>query len=307
MKSMTGYAYSESFINNAAASAADSASASASASVEIKGYNNRFLEVSVTFPYPAAALEGKVKEAVSLKCARGKVEVLIRTESLNSGFALTVNKDAALAYNNAWKSLSELFKSNDNTCKEKLNITELMKMPGVIELKQNAPDTDNFWREIEPLFIETIDKFDRDRKREGAHTEADILIFLSHIEESAKMIAKIAPAEEENMHNEVKAKLNEISGNIHFDENRLLTEAGILVMKQTIHEERSRLEAHFAEFYSEAKNNETPGKKLDFLCQEMNREVNTIASKSTSIEVRKAVISMKEMIENIREQLRNVE
>jgi uncharacterized protein (TIGR00255 family) len=287
---MTGYAYSESFINDAAAS------------VEIKGYNNRFLEVSVTFPYPAAALEGKVKEAVALKCARGKVEIIIRAESLNSSFALTVNKDAALAYNNAWKSLTELFHSD-----EKLSITELMKMPGVIEQKQNALDTDNLWRKIEPLFIETIDKFDRDRKREGAHTEADILIFLSQIEESAKMIAKIAPAEEENMYNEIKSKLKEISGDIHFDENRLLTEAGILVMKQTIHEELSRLEAHFTEFYSEAKNNETPGKKLDFLCQEMNREVNTIASKSTSIEVRKAVISMKEMIENIREQLRNVE
>jgi uncharacterized protein (TIGR00255 family) len=294
MKSMTGYA------------AAELRDGDTHYSVEIKGYNSRYLEVAASLPPNLGALEGRLREAVQALCNRGKVEIALHIRGAAGSFGLSVNTDAARAYAEAAKKLGQIVGSD-----EALSVTELMRMEGVLETDKPSLDEDALWTRVEPLLESALEKFERERTREGEHTERDIFAHLTGLVQDAELIAKLAPAEELVIKENVRKRLTEIAGDIQFDENRLLTEAALLVMKYTISEELSRLSAHFAAFAAEVKNSNspraTPGKKLDFLCQEINREVNTIGSKSQSTEISRTVVAMKEKIENIREQLRNVE
>ncbi|MDR1869273.1 MAG: DUF1732 domain-containing protein, partial [Treponema sp.] len=127
------------------------------------------------------------------------------------------------------------------------------------------------------------------------------------IEVSLQTVAAHIPALENSIKENIKTRFKELVGDGVIDDNRILAETAVLLMKYTVSEEISRLSSHLAEFRAETAKNERPGKKLDFLCQEINREINTIGSKSAILEVSRAVVDMKESLENIREQLRNVE
>jgi uncharacterized protein (TIGR00255 family) len=160
---------------------------------------------------------------------------------------------------------------------------------------------------IEPVLREAAAAFQTERTREGKHTEQDILSEISAIESALQTITAHIPGLESAIKENIKARFKEITGEGIIDENRILAETALLLMKYTVSEEISRLSSHLAEFRTETSRNERPGKKLDFLCQEINREINTIGSKSAILEVSRAVVEMKECLENVREQLRNVE
>ncbi|MDR3019570.1 MAG: DUF1732 domain-containing protein, partial [Treponema sp.] len=163
-----------------------------------------------------------------------------------------------------------------------------------------------YWQEVQPLLEEAIKIFCAEREREGNHTKKDVLANLGIIESSLGVITSFAPVIETNIKENIKSRFTELLGN-QVDENRALAETAVLLLKYTISEEISRLNSHLKEFKAEIEVNARPGKKLDFLCQEINREINTIGSKSAIIEVSAEVVKMKEALENIREQLRNVE
>jgi len=167
-------------------------------------------------------------------------------------------------------------------------------------------DDERYWSLIEPVLTEAATVFRAERIREGKHTEEDILNSISKIESTLQTVATHLPALESSIKENIKARFKEISGG-EIDENRILAETAILLMKYTVSEEISRLGSHLGEFRAETAKNDRPGKKLDFLCQEINREINTIGSKSVILEVSRAVVEMKEALENVREQLRNVE
>lgn len=292
MKSMTGYAFIESVRGETAVS------------VEIKGYNNRFLEVSVQLPAQMSAVEGRVRELAARKCARGRVEVHIRIKGACGFTALGVNEDAAAQYIRAFETLARSLGTE-----EKMTARDLMHFDGVIEINTAHISIDDSWAIIHPVLVSALTQFDKEKKREGKHTEQDILSAFTKMEDAVKKIAEAVPQENERLKNTVFSRFAEIAGTV-IDENRLLAETALLVMKYTISEEISRLMAHFSEFWAEIKAVKTggsPGKKLDFLCQEINREINTIGSKSQAVEIIKQVVEIKEHLENIREQLRNVE
>jgi uncharacterized protein (TIGR00255 family) len=288
MISMTGYAYRE------------ISGEEMSVSIEIKGYNSRYLEVYANLPPWLTVLETNVKSVVSSLCGRGKVEVFIRIREHNAPINISVNKNAAKAYNDAVCKLA-----NELGYKENPGLDTILGMEGVLEIEKTR-DSERYWMEIEPLFQETIEAFCAERIREGQHTKADILGNVEKIEKSVKTIAKSAPALEKSIKENIKSRFAEVLGN-QIDENRILAETAALLVKFTISEEISRLDSHLGEFRLEAEKNPRPGKKLDFLCQEINREINTIGSKGVIIEVSSEVVNMKEALENIREQLRNVE
>jgi uncharacterized protein (TIGR00255 family) len=157
-----------------------------------------------------------------------------------------------------------------------------------------------------PLLEKAFIQFDADRQREGDHTYKDILSHIDTLEKSWKVITSHSDEMETILKNNVKQRFEELLGN-RIDENRVLAETAVLLLKSTISEELSRLDAHLKEFRAEAERNPSPGKKLDFICQEINREINTIGSKAVVVEVSKETVNMKDALENIREQLRNVE
>jgi uncharacterized protein (TIGR00255 family) len=288
MKSMTGYGYCE-WQND-----------SLFLSVEIKGYNSRFLETFVNLPPFLASLESKMKELVTESCRRGKVEINIRLKELNSDIEVSINMGAAKAYYEAMETLSENLK-----LKDKPELKDLLSLDGVLQIDKKR-DNEKYWLALEPLLKDALAQFNTEREREGKHTQDDILFHLDAIRKSREIIVGFAPQLEKDIAENLRAKIAEyLSDNI--DENRILQETAILLMKYTISEELSRLDAHLKEFREEIERNPAPGKKLDFLSQEINREINTIGSKSPVLEVNRCVVSMKDALENIREQLRNVE
>jgi len=288
MISMTGYAYRE------------KTGQDLSVSVEIKGYNNRYLEINVNLPPWLSTLEMKVREQIASRCGRGKVEVYIRMRECNVPVGISVNKNAAKAY---FKAINDLAK--EIGLKEKCGLGVLLNMEGVLEIEKNR-DEERCLNEIEPLLRETIDAFCMEREREGTHTQDDILSNLEKIEASLKIIASFASVVENGIKENIRTRFAELLGG-QVDENRILAETASLLLKYTISEEISRLTSHLGEFRTESEKNARPGKKCDFLCQEINREINTIGSKSAVIEVTNEVVKMKEALENIREQLRNIE
>jgi uncharacterized protein (TIGR00255 family) len=271
-----------------------------SVSVEVKSYNNRFLDIFVNLPPYLAALEPRVREYVSERCLRGKIEVSIRAKELQGEVTVSVDENVAAAYYGAIKRLGERL-----GLEEAPRLSSILSLDGVIQTDKTR-DQERFWAAIEPLLSEAFSGFEAERAREGKATEADVLSHIAKIESALELVSGNAPALEASIKENLRARFKEVLGDL-VDENRVLAETAVLLMKYTISEELSRLKTHLAEFREEVVRNPAPGKKLDFLCQEINREINTIGSKSPILEVSRAVVEMKDALENVREQLRNVE
>ena len=288
MKSMTGYGLAE--IHND----------EISASVEIKSYNNRYLDIVINLPPFLSGLEMPVREYLSERCRRGRLEVALRYKEFNAELTVSLNKEAVKAYWNAAKESAGLL-----GIKAEPDLGMILSLEGVLETER-IRDAEKALNVIMPLLEKTFDQFDADRRREGDHTCKDILSYIEALENSRNLIALRSDEMEGILKNNIKQRFEELLGD-KIDENRILAETAVLLLKYTISEELSRLDAHLKEFRCEAERNQSPGKKLDFICQEINREINTIGSKSVIVEVSRETVNMKDALENIREQLRNVE
>jgi uncharacterized protein (TIGR00255 family) len=288
MKSMTCYAFRESSSGNITVSA------------EIKGYNSRFLDLSIYLPSWLSSLEIRARENLSSRFARGKLEVSIRVKESNAPAAVSVDENAALFYMTAIRKLAETLK-----LQEKPSLAMILQLEGVLKIEAER-DAEKYWAHIEPALTMAADQAETERIREGKYTKENILSHIVLLEDSVNIISSHVPELEASIKENLRARFMELLGD-RIDENRILAETAVLLMKYTISEELSRLSAHLTEFRLEIERNPSPGKKLDFLSQEINREVNTIGSKTPLLEVSMAVVEMKNALENIREQLRNVE
>jgi uncharacterized protein (TIGR00255 family) len=217
-------------------------------------------------------------------------------------------------YDKAVRNLAKTLGSD-----EEPGLAMLLSFEGVLETEVSR-DVEKYRPLIEPVLFAAADQFEAERVREGKHTGADILCHLGVLEESAKAISVYVPEIETTIKENLRGRFAELLGD-KIDESRILTETAVLLMKYTIAEELARLSSHLAEFRAETERalaaaasngndpiaTSCPGRKLDFLCQELNREINTIGSKTPMLEVSRLVVRMKDALENIREQLRNVE
>jgi uncharacterized protein (TIGR00255 family) len=271
-----------------------------SLSVEIRSWNSRFLEISVALPPWLSGLEKRVRDYIASRTGRGKIEVSVRLREHDTPITVSVNRAAAAAYREA---INELV--TDLELPGGPDLSTILGMEGVLEIEKNR-DNERYWREMEGVLKEAADDLEEEKIREGRHTEADILLHIGKIEGAVKTVAAMAPLLEESIKENLRTRFAEVLED-RIDENRILAETAVLLMKYTISEEISRLSSHLAEFRAETARNPGPGKKLDFLCQEINREINTIGSKTPVLEVSRAVVEMKNALENVREQLRNVE
>ncbi|MDR0451447.1 MAG: YicC family protein [Treponema sp.] len=288
MKSMTGYG------------SGDFRNGQVSLSVEIKGYNNRFLDISVYLPPFLSPMESRMREYLAGRFSRGKIEAILRFKEQNAALSVQINREAVRAYREAIAALA-----GEMGLDEKPSLSLLLSLDGVLEAEKSR-DNEQYWPFIEKALAGAADQFEAERAREGKHTEADILSHLSKIEALAGAIAAHIPQMEAEFQENLRSRFRELLGD-QIDENRVLAETAVLLVKNTISEELSRLKAHLGEFRAETSRNPGPGKKLDFLCQEINREINTIGSKTPNLDASRAVVDMKDALENIREQLRNVE
>ena len=269
-------------------------------SMEIKSYNNRFLEIQIHMPGYLLSYEGSIRKYISSRFTRGKIDVYIKVKNPNEELSVIVNKNAALSYQNAIGELSVILGLN-----EKAGLEMLLGLDGVLNT-ETARDASKYKTIIDTLLEEASNILDEEKKREGEFTKKDILGHLAVLEESLEKIKTKIPEMEAAIKENLRSRFFELLGD-KIDETRILAETASQLVKYSISEEISRLSSHLEEFKNEAKNNMYPGKKLDFLSQEINREINTIGSKTPVLDVSRAVVAMKNALEDIREQLRNVE
>ncbi|MDR2097848.1 MAG: YicC family protein [Spirochaetaceae bacterium] len=293
MKSMTGFARTE------------KQSGGVSVSVEIKSYNSRFLELYINLSPQLSPLEPRIRGIISERCKRGKIEVNIREKRENPRFSVSVNMEAVRAYAGAAVKIKSLLPP-ESYAGEKIPLEKYFKFDGVIETEKESEDENEAWENIKDTFFETLEKFESERGREGGNTQENILSHIAVLEKSRDTIAALLPRIEQSIKDNIKMRFAELAAD-NVDENRVLAETALLLMKYTIAEETARLSSHLSGFRAEIAGNGGSGKKLDFISQEINREINTIGSKTPLIEVSRIVVDMKDAVENIREQLRNVE
>ena len=278
--------------------------------VELRSVNNRYLDLNFRLPRVWAAQEERIKAALStMGVSRGKVDIsviLTDTRAQSGAALLEPDLDVARRYVEAARLLCEELNVDHD-----LTTSRLLTLPGVmVPVKEDtAEDDDTVWEKLSPAVTEAVAAFLAAREREGARLAADVLAKLEGIR---AMVATIAARSAENIaayrvrfEERLRAALGETGAT--FDENRVITECAVYADRVAIDEELVRLASHFDALEGLFKSDEAVGRKIDFMLQETNREINTIGSKCSDAAMARTVAEVKSELEKIREQIQNIE
>ena len=277
--------------------------------VEIRAVNHRYYEFSARLPRTCMYLEEKLKSFLSGKIARGKVEVSVTiTRPEGKDALITVNRSVAEGYVNALRTLNREMGDGEHAwLTDDVTLSSLLRLPDLFSVTKEQEDEDAVWAVVSDAAAEALDSFVAMRTSEGSRLAADLSAKLDGLEQMLGQVEAIEPSVAESYRVRLYAKLKELLGDTDIDEQRILTETAIFAEKTAIDEETVRLHSHIAQFRELLQSDEPVGRKLDFLVQEMNREVNTTGSKAQELRITKLVVDMKSEIEKIREQIQNIE
>ena len=272
--------------------------------VELKAVNHRFSEIVVRMPKHFSVLEDSVRKVVQQKVARGRVDVYISIEESGEvSKSVKVDTDLAMAYYKGLKELAETLKLEST-----VNLSQIAKYPDVLIIQEEDDNLEKIWLIMEKAVSEALLNLVELRAREGNKLATDLVSRVKTIEKSVKVIEERSPVLVDEYRERLVERLKKILPSEHsFDDNRLLTEVAMYAEKSSITEEIVRLASHIEQIQSDLTSSEPIGRKLDFLLQEMNREINTIGSKSGDITIAKNVVEVKSELEKIREQVQNIE
>lgn len=272
--------------------------------IEIKAVNHKYTDVNIRMPYVLSFLEEKIKKHILEKVARGKIDVnIIFTNNSNLGKKVTLNQDMAKAYITELKKMAE-----ENNIIDDISIMKISRLPDVLNVVQDD-NTELFWNELVIALDEALDNFITTKEKEGAKLAEDMEIRLEKIFQNISKISEYSAGLIDQYVVKLKDRIKEMLQTDIVDEARIAQEVVLYADKTSIEEEVTRLKSHIAQFKEllNTKDIGKVGKKLDFLIQEMNRETNTIGSKSNCLEITNLVIEIKTELENIREQVQNIE
>ncbi|MCK4906514.1 MAG: YicC family protein [Spirochaetes bacterium] len=288
MKSMTGYSSIERVLGKY------------KFTLEIKSVNNRFSEFSVRMPYFLNHFEKDIKDLLRKNINRGKVDVFISTANTDPEIKISVNEKLAMSYYNAFLKIKKITNANSN-----IPLNTIINSDGVFSIEKKI-DNEDIWKKLKKILNEAIKDFDKVRSHDGESVMNDLKAILGKMKKTLTSIKLKTNNAIKRYQKVIEKKLNDLVEK-NFDSERILAEAGILAVKADINEEISRLESHFKLFENNLKLKGAVGKTLDFICQEMNREINTIGSKQAVYEISEKVIILKSELEKLREQVRNIE
>ena len=288
MTSMTGYGYNEMNYETAIVS------------VEIKSVNSRFLDLNINLPPFLNSIESYFRNKISQNITRGKVDVFIRVKELESDAQIYADTKMAKSYYDAIKEVAIATGYDEKS----IPLSLILEQNGVLNSNKSY-DVEKYQSMIDPIFDNALNQFVKDANREGENLLVDLKSKLLELEICADFFKKWQPKMENVFKEIITAKFNDLLKD-NVDENRIMTEVAAMLVKYTINEEIVRLQSHIKAMKEELENNPYPGKKIDFICQEMNREINTIGSKNQFAEVGAMVIKAKDALENIREQSKNI-
>ncbi len=270
---------------------------------EVKSVNSRYLDTNIKLGRAYAALEDKVKQFAATKVSRGKMDIYISIDNIQGDDnGLSVNEKFLESYVALLRRIKEQYSLGGD-----VTIQTVAGRNEVFVQTRPDEDTEAAGKALEIVMEKAFAAFTAMREAEGEKLEADLLGHLVALEALRDKIAERAPLSVQESNEKMKARIKELMEGAEYDEARLLTECAIFADKADISEELARLSSHFSQFRKILKENVPVGRKLDFLVQEMNREVNTIGSKCNDGEIAKLVIEAKSFVEKIREQIQNIE
>ncbi len=274
--------------------------------VEIKSVNNRYFDCSVKLPHMYAPLEQRIKQRLSEKgISRGKVDVGIFVELFEASDAeILVNTEYAGRYIAALRKLKDEFGLSGE-----IGVMDVARDREVFSIKKPDEDLEKEWAELCPVLDAAAEKLIAARAEEGARIERDLKGKIAHIKRIVETIETLSGDDIGGYRARLEEKLKAVlaDNSITVDESRILTECAIYADRAAIDEETVRLRSHFEAFYGYTEKNEPVGRSLDFLMQEMNREINTIGSKCANSSIAHLVVEVKTELEKVREQIQNIE
>lgn len=288
MTSMTGYGFAE------------HATDERHLSVEVRSVNNRYLDVNVNVPSFLAAIEPAIRTEVGTVASRGKVDVFVKLREFEVPVEIHVDPQAVAA---AASALEEVGRISGIT--GSVAVRDLISFEGVVSTeRKREPET--YKKQILPILREALAAWQQQRREEGRRTREDVEAQLSRVENLVPVFDSVGRENERQIMEAVRTRFQEVLGD-HVEEQRVYQEAAALIVKHNVNEEVVRLKSHIQLFRDTLGSGSTVGKKLDFVCQELNREVNTIASKALVPKLQAAVVDAKDAVEAMREQIRNIE
>lgn len=271
--------------------------------VELRSVNGKFCEVKPRLPRELSGLEADLVREVKARLARGNVDVTVR-RSVALGATTVPRVNAALVAEYA-RSLAEAAQSAG--IPGEIGIRDLLSLDGVVTLEERPPDLESAGRALSQALSTALERLVEVRGREGAALEADLRARLGTLRQLAAQVATLAPATVEQYRERLRQRVRDLGEGVTLDPGRLEQEVVLFADRTDVAEELTRLSAHFDEFDRLLERTGPVGRQLDFLIQEINREVNTTGSKSQSTDVARHVVEMKAEIERLREQVQNVE
>jgi len=289
--SMTGYGRGEVQIENE------------TVLVEVKSLNNRFLDIALRIQKKFSVFEDKIKELIQREVVRGRIDVFITTsEDQEKSFIIKPNLELAKGYLAVLKDLQK-----ELSLPGEVTINDLLKYEDILTFEYCSEDVDYFWPKINEALKNALEELNKMRRSEGQNLEKDLRARVHSMDSRLCEIEKISENKAEEEYKKLKQKIGELlDDDTGVDENRLEMEIALISEKVDITEECTRLKSHISLFLESLDKETAIGRRLEFILQEMNREVSTIAAKCNSSEITHKVVELKEEIEKLREQSRNI-
>lgn len=291
MKSMTGFGRAKQIINGR------------EYNIEIKSVNHKYNDINIKLPRNISYIEEMVRKQISNKVARGKLDIYITFNNFSvDGKLVTINKDLAKLYINQLKELANDTKINDN-----IEVIDICKFPDILQIQTDEENEDCIKEELSMCLEEAINNLNDMKTKEGIKIKEDLIKRIDRVEVMVTNIFEFSTGLIEEYVVKLKERIQDLLHTDIIDETRIAQETVIYSDKCSIEEELTRLKSHIKQFRDLMELDLAVGKKLDFIIQEMNRETNTIGSKSVKLEITNLVIDIKTELENIREQIQNIE
>ncbi|MCF0134594.1 MAG: YicC family protein [Blautia sp.] len=291
IKSMTGFGRAESVTTEC------------KITVEMKSVNHRYLDLNIKMPRKFNFFEAAVRNLLKTYVQRGKIDIFINYEDYTLGKAsLKYNAELAKEYLTYLRAMSAEFGIEDD-----IRTSTLSRYPEVFSMEEQSIDEEALWEQLESVLREACEKFVAAREREGVHLHNDLTEKLDVLDQKVIQVEKRSPEVVNAYREKLEAKVHELLEDSQIDDSRIAAEVVMFSDKICNDEETVRLHSHIQGMRAILKESEGIGRKLDFMAQEMNREANTILSKSSDMIISNIAIDLKTEIEKIREQIQNIE
>lgn len=271
--------------------------------VELKSVNHRYLDLNIKMPKKLSFLEGNIRSLMKEYMQRGKVDIFITYEDYTlNRVALKYNRELAGEYLACFKEMEEQFGLEND-----IRVSALSRCPEVLTMEEQSLDEEQLWTFLEGPLRDACIRFVETRNREGENLKKDLIDKLHGLDEKVGLVEQRSPEVVRAYREKLEAKVHELLEDAQIDDSRIAAEVVIFSDKICNDEETVRLRSHIRNMEKILNEGEGIGRKLDFLAQEMNREANTILSKSNDLTVSNIAIDLKTEIEKIREQIQNIE